>query len=230
MAGRIHRVAPLPDEAAIEAIVDSAFWASLRQHEGYPLKVTLAYLAPGQTRAPLMFGQPLPLNADVVTRLAPAVERPGVHLGVWRQQWRVPHLGRYAPSARALFRARGDRAWSGGDQASAQAGVPEDCQRRRACRRPDQGAQSTSGRLDRYARDDGLAFPQLPVRKIDDEPPLQCGAIQRPNSALTNEKNRAPVRMIRGRKGMDRRAAGRLADLSSGNGAISKICAAFPSR
>ncbi len=80
----VAELAPLPDEAAIEAMVDSAFWASLRPHEGHPLKVTLAFLPPEQKRAPLTFGQLFPLNADVVTRLAPAVERPGVHLGVWR--------------------------------------------------------------------------------------------------------------------------------------------------
>jgi hypothetical protein len=78
-------LAPLPDEAAIEAIIDAAFWASLRQHERYPLKVTLAYLTPDQTRLPLAFGHRLPLNVENVTRLAPAVERPGVHLGVWRE-------------------------------------------------------------------------------------------------------------------------------------------------
>ena len=78
-------LAPLPDEAAIESIIDAAFWASLRQHERYPLKVTLAYLAPDQTSLPLAFGHRLPLNVENVTRLAPAVERPGVHLGVWRE-------------------------------------------------------------------------------------------------------------------------------------------------
>ncbi len=86
-SGREHGLpdlAPLPQSADIEALIDSAFWASLRQHEGYPLKVTLAWLAPEQTRLPMSFGQRLPLNVETVTRLAPAVERPGVHLGVWR--------------------------------------------------------------------------------------------------------------------------------------------------
>jgi hypothetical protein len=32
-----------------------------------------------------MFAQPLALAPDPLTRLAPAVERPGVHLGVWRE-------------------------------------------------------------------------------------------------------------------------------------------------
>lgn len=76
--------APIPDESAMETIIDTAFWASLRQHERYPLKVTIAWLAPEHSRLPMIFGQPLPLDVETVTRLAPAVERPGVHLGVWR--------------------------------------------------------------------------------------------------------------------------------------------------
>lgn len=32
----------------------------------------------------MMFERPLPLVPDALTRLAPAVERPGIHLGVWR--------------------------------------------------------------------------------------------------------------------------------------------------
>jgi hypothetical protein len=35
-------------------------------------------------RSSLKFERPLPLAAQPLTRLAPAVERPGIHLGVWR--------------------------------------------------------------------------------------------------------------------------------------------------
>jgi hypothetical protein len=73
-----------PDAAVIEAIVEAAFWASLRREEGYRPTVSLAFLSPEQSRRPLRFERPLPLAPAPLTRLAPAVERPGIHLGVWR--------------------------------------------------------------------------------------------------------------------------------------------------
>ena len=73
----------VPDIAAITAIVDAAFWASLRQEEGRFPRISLAYLAPDQAGQPAMFSRSLPLATEPLTRLAPAVERPGVHLGVW---------------------------------------------------------------------------------------------------------------------------------------------------
>lgn len=72
-----------PDAAAIEAIVEASFWASLRREEGYTPTVSLAFLPPEQSLRPLRFERPLLLAAANLTRLAPAVERPGVHLGVW---------------------------------------------------------------------------------------------------------------------------------------------------
>jgi hypothetical protein len=77
-------LASLPDDTAIEAMVDCAFWASLRHEERYPPHISLAFLSPAQARLPLTFERPLPLTPEAVTRLAPAVERPGIHLGVWR--------------------------------------------------------------------------------------------------------------------------------------------------
>jgi hypothetical protein len=79
-------LAEAPDAEAIEAIVDAAFWASLRREEGYWPKISLAYLSPEQAGGPLRFEQPLPLNPFALSRLAPAVERPGIHLGVWRDR------------------------------------------------------------------------------------------------------------------------------------------------
>jgi hypothetical protein len=73
-----------PDSAAIEAIIDTAFWASLRREEGYMPRISLALVAPSAVDWPLMFGRRLPLAAEPLTRLGPAVERPGIHLGVWR--------------------------------------------------------------------------------------------------------------------------------------------------
>jgi hypothetical protein len=77
-------LAPAPDAAAVEAVADAAFWASLRREEGYSPKISLAFLPPEQAEPPLRFAQPLPLDPAALARLAPAVERPGIHLGVWR--------------------------------------------------------------------------------------------------------------------------------------------------
>ena len=76
-------VATMPDVEAIEAIVGAAFWASLRREEGYAPKISLAFLAPRETLHPMLFERPLPLEAAPLTRVAPAVERAGIHLGVW---------------------------------------------------------------------------------------------------------------------------------------------------
>ena len=80
----VDDVAAPPDQAAITAIMEAAFWASLRREEGYAPRVSLAFLPPAQTGESLMFQRPLPLEPHALTRLAPAVERPGIHLGVWR--------------------------------------------------------------------------------------------------------------------------------------------------
>jgi hypothetical protein len=79
-----RELAPEPDAEAVEAIIDAAFWASLRPEEGYPPKISLAFLPPEQSARPLMFEQRLPLAPVPLSRLAPAVERPAIHLGVWR--------------------------------------------------------------------------------------------------------------------------------------------------
>ncbi len=75
--------AEAPDSAAIEAILEAAFWASLRREEGYTPRISLALIAPDKPTSPLKFERRLPLAAQPLTRLAPAVERPGIHLGVW---------------------------------------------------------------------------------------------------------------------------------------------------
>jgi len=78
-------LASVPDTATIETLIDAAFWASLRREEGYTPRISLAFLSPEQTVIPLTFDRPLPLNPVTLTRVAPAVERSGIHLGVWRQ-------------------------------------------------------------------------------------------------------------------------------------------------
>ena len=77
-------LAPQPDAATVEAIIEATFWASLRREEGYSPKISLAFLPAEQVPQPLKFERQLPLTPPVLSRLAPAVERPGIHLGVWR--------------------------------------------------------------------------------------------------------------------------------------------------
>jgi hypothetical protein len=74
--------ASLPDADTIEAIIDAAFWTSLRHEEGYVPRISLAFLAPEEALHPLIFERPLPLDPTILTRVAPAVERAGIHLGV----------------------------------------------------------------------------------------------------------------------------------------------------
>ena len=81
---RGQAVAAPPDEESIEAMIEAAFWASLRREEGYIPKVSLAFVSPDVTTMPLLFERPLPLEPAALTRIAPAVERAGIHLGVQR--------------------------------------------------------------------------------------------------------------------------------------------------
>lgn len=76
-------LAPQPDARSIAAIINAAFWASFRPEEGRFPKISIAYLPPDEARLPMVFEHPLPLTAGVLTKLAPAVERPEIHLGVW---------------------------------------------------------------------------------------------------------------------------------------------------
>src|SRR5215204_3347078 len=76
-------LAPQPDAHSIAAIIDATFWASFRPEEGRFPKISIAYLPPEEARQPMVFEHPLPLTAGVLTKLAPAVERPEIHLGVW---------------------------------------------------------------------------------------------------------------------------------------------------
>ena len=78
--------AGLPDAATVEALIDAGFWASLQREEGYAPEISLAYLPPERAVRPLMLAAPMPLSPRALGRLAPAVERPGIHLGVWRDQ------------------------------------------------------------------------------------------------------------------------------------------------
>ena len=86
-----------PDTLTIEAIINAAFWASLRREESYFPKISFAFLPPEQAEQPLTFERMLPFTPGALARLAPAVERPGIHLGVWRYEnelcvWGTAHI------------------------------------------------------------------------------------------------------------------------------------------
>ena len=78
-----RRVASLPGVPEIAALVDAAFWASLRHEEGYAAKISMAFLEPREAVQPMVFERPLPLDPAALAKVAPAVERAGIHLGVW---------------------------------------------------------------------------------------------------------------------------------------------------
>ena len=82
-AGVADRMAALPPPAVIEAVISAAFWASLRREEGYVPRISLAWLPPEHAVEPLLFANALPLRSDRLSKVAPAVERAGIHLGVW---------------------------------------------------------------------------------------------------------------------------------------------------
>lgn len=79
----LNDLASLPDERIVEAIVDVAFWTSLRREENTPPRISFAFLPPEQANPSLRFENPIALNATTLTKLAPGIERPGIHLGVW---------------------------------------------------------------------------------------------------------------------------------------------------
>ena len=91
----------LPDPRTIAALVDAGFWASLQREEGYVPEVSLAFLPPGRAEHPMRLAAPLALRARSLARLAPAVERPGIHLGVWRDGGKLAVWGttRAVPSS-----------------------------------------------------------------------------------------------------------------------------------
>jgi hypothetical protein len=77
-------VAAPPDLDVIEQVINAAFWASLRREEGYVPKISIAYLPPEHGDSPLLLERPFPLTSAALTKIAPVVERAGIHLGMWR--------------------------------------------------------------------------------------------------------------------------------------------------
>jgi hypothetical protein len=82
-----HLVAPVPDADVIERLINIVFWTSLRREEGYIPKLSLAYIPPTDHAHAMRFEHPVPLTPIALAKVAPVVERAGIHLGVW------PHEG-----------------------------------------------------------------------------------------------------------------------------------------
>jgi hypothetical protein len=79
-------LAPAPTVKVISSVIDVAFWASLRKEESRSPKISLAYLPPKLAAMPLVFEERILLTPYLLTKLAPAVERAGIHLGVWEEE------------------------------------------------------------------------------------------------------------------------------------------------
>ncbi|HSZ25068.1 MAG TPA: hypothetical protein VK766_05090, partial [Cytophagaceae bacterium] len=80
-----QELADKPETEEIEKIIDTAFWASLRKEEGHSPRISLAYLSPEQAGQPIVFEHRMPLTPAILTKLAPGFERPGIHLGIWKE-------------------------------------------------------------------------------------------------------------------------------------------------
>ncbi len=85
LAGGGVGLATLPDAATVAMLIEAAFWASLRREEGYSPRISLAYVSPGDVSHGMRFERSLALTAGPLTKLSGAAERPGIHLGVWRE-------------------------------------------------------------------------------------------------------------------------------------------------
>jgi len=99
-ADRIYRLATqhtatLPDTPALATLIDAAFWTSLRREEGYIPRISLAFVAPESEG--VSFAASFSLEPKDLAKLAPSVERTGLHLGVWPHQqdelrvWGITH-------------------------------------------------------------------------------------------------------------------------------------------
>ena len=74
---------PVPDVAVLESMINAAFWTSLRREEGFVPKMSLAYVPPTDSGHAMRFEQPMALTPYAMAKVAPVVERAGIHLGVW---------------------------------------------------------------------------------------------------------------------------------------------------
>ena len=86
-----QNIATAPSKEIIESIINASFWASLRKEEGNSPKISIAFLTPDEAEQPLVFGKKLLLTPTNLTKLAPGVERAGIHLGIWEENG-VPYI------------------------------------------------------------------------------------------------------------------------------------------
>lgn len=92
-AGGLLNLAVVPAVTDLERVIDCAFWSSLRHEEGFSPRISLAIASPDICENPLMFERALELSPAALAHLAPAVERPGIHLGVWPANGRLHMWG-----------------------------------------------------------------------------------------------------------------------------------------
>jgi hypothetical protein len=78
-------LAPVPEVAVLESLINAAFWTSLRREEGFVPKMSLAYVPPTDSGYAMRFEQPVALTPYAMAKVAPVVERAGIHLGVWAE-------------------------------------------------------------------------------------------------------------------------------------------------
>src|SRR4051794_37221550 len=101
---RATATATVPSIEDIEAVVDAAFWASLRREENYLPRISVALVPPELATYPLHFDTPLPLGPVALVKVAPAGGRPRLHPGAWAQGGALPLGG-----ARRMVAAPGVR-------------------------------------------------------------------------------------------------------------------------
>src|SRR3546814_7722309 len=75
----------IPDRPIVEALIDTAFWASLRREEGQEPKISLAFLPPDMADNSVIFHHKQRFSPYNLVKLSPAVIQPGIHLGIWME-------------------------------------------------------------------------------------------------------------------------------------------------
>lgn len=78
--------APLPAAKDVAETIDIAFWGSMRREEGETPTISVAFVRPESIAAPLQFQKKIVFTPVSIARLAPAVKRPGTHLGITRSK------------------------------------------------------------------------------------------------------------------------------------------------
>lgn len=109
---------PLPDIRDVRAVVETAFWASLKREEDHPITFALVLMprnAPAEQGHPfpnqiLTFNKSLPLSVESVTKLAPAFNPDATALAVasvddQRSEYEIWGAVLYAPTSNLFTEA-----------------------------------------------------------------------------------------------------------------------------